>query len=107
MGKLEKLEKEVQGLGIYNSENGNLVCGGISTFTPTGQIIGEATTTQVKIHYSSGNISKTKTCDLQKENKGNNPEPPRNNGGSSVGPIIIPSKPSNPVLGKRTLTKLQ
>jgi len=55
---------DVSNLGIYNSATGALLCAGPPPFTATGQTAGEATATQLIIHYSSGGTSKTIACPL-------------------------------------------
>jgi hypothetical protein len=37
------------GLGIYRSDKGTILCGGPSPVNPTGQLVGEATATQLRI----------------------------------------------------------
>ena len=39
----------VAGLGIYRSDNGTILCPGPPPLTPTGQLFGEATATQLRI----------------------------------------------------------
>jgi hypothetical protein len=39
----------VAGLGIYRSDNGTILCPGPPPLTPTGQLFGEATATQIRI----------------------------------------------------------
>ncbi|MGW3995472.1 hypothetical protein ACWEF6_18440 [Amycolatopsis sp. NPDC004772] len=39
----------VAGLGIYRSDNGTVLCPGPPPLTPTGQLVGEATATQLRI----------------------------------------------------------
>jgi hypothetical protein len=59
---------EVQNLGIYRSDNGTLLCAGPPPFVPTGEIQGEGTGTEVKIHYSSGGMRRTISCLLPSGN---------------------------------------
>lgn len=47
---------------IYRSDHGKVLCALGFSFAPTGQTSGEATATEVKIHFSSGGMSQTKTC---------------------------------------------
>jgi len=47
---------DIQGLAIYRSDTGDLLCAGPPSLVPTGQIIGEATATQLKIHYGSAEV---------------------------------------------------
>lgn len=49
-------------VAIYRSDNGNVLCPLGFTFTPTGQTAGEATATQLIIHYSSGGVSHAQVC---------------------------------------------
>ncbi len=55
---------EVTSLAIYRSDNGDVLCPGPPPFTPTGQTAGEATATELIIHYSSGGMSKTAKCPM-------------------------------------------
>lgn len=49
---------------IRRSDNGDVLCAIGASIIPTGQTIGEATATDLIIHYSTGGTSKTKTCSL-------------------------------------------
>jgi hypothetical protein len=49
---------------IYRSDTGALLCSGPPPFNATGQTLGEATATDVKIHYSSGGVSNVISCPL-------------------------------------------
>lgn len=52
----------IQGLAIYRSDNGALLCSGPPPFIATGQTEGEATATALEIHYSSGGTNQLVTC---------------------------------------------
>ena len=49
-------------VAIYRSDNGHALCSLGSIFMPTGQTAGEATATQLLIHYSTGGASSTFSC---------------------------------------------
>jgi hypothetical protein len=49
-------------VAIYRSDNGAVLCSLGSIFMPTGQTAGEATATQLVIHYSTAGTSHTFTC---------------------------------------------
>jgi hypothetical protein len=53
---------QATGVGIYRSDNGNVLCSLGSPITPTGEIKGEATSTEVIIHYSTANMSRQQKC---------------------------------------------
>ena len=47
---------------IYRSDNGAVLCSVGASFAPTGETRGEATATDLIIHYSTGGTSHTETC---------------------------------------------
>ncbi|CAD6556850.1 hypothetical protein LMG28727_06211 [Paraburkholderia kirstenboschensis] len=49
-------------VGIYRSDNAAVLCSLGAPIIATGQTAGEATATNVIIHYSTGNVSKTQVC---------------------------------------------
>jgi len=49
---------------IYRSDNGKVLCSLGFSFIATGQTAGEATATQLIIHYSTGGTSQTQACPL-------------------------------------------
>ncbi len=53
---------QATGVGIYRSDNGNVLCSLGSPIIPTGEIKGEATATEVIIHYSTSNMSRQQKC---------------------------------------------
>lgn len=53
---------QLSSVGIYRSDNGAVLCPLGFTIIPTGQTIGEATSTQLIIHYSTGATSHQKAC---------------------------------------------
>lgn len=55
---------DLVGTGIYNSFTGANLCMGPGPFHPTGQTIGEATATQLIIHYVTSSGSHTIPCPL-------------------------------------------
>ena len=56
----------IAGTAIYRSDNGALLCAGPASFNATGQTLGEATNTEVKIHYSTDGQNQTQSCRLPK-----------------------------------------
>lgn len=55
---------QLRNLAIRRSDNGELLCAGPPPFHPTGETLGEATATQLIIHYSSGSASHTVSCPI-------------------------------------------
>ncbi len=49
-------------VAIYRSDNANVLCSLGAPIVPTGETRGEATASQVIIHYSTGNVSKTQAA---------------------------------------------
>lgn len=49
-------------VAVHRSDNGAVLCALGPIFAPTGQTAGEATATQLIIHYSTGGTSKTFAC---------------------------------------------
>lgn len=49
-------------VAIYRSDNAGVLCSLGAPIIATGQTLGEATATQVIIHYSTGSVSKTQAC---------------------------------------------
>jgi hypothetical protein len=54
----------IQNLAMVRSKDAAFVCPGPPPFIPTGETRGEATTTHLIIHYSSGGMSKQVPCSL-------------------------------------------
>ncbi|MDQ3668004.1 MAG: choice-of-anchor D domain-containing protein, partial [Acidobacteriota bacterium] len=49
-------------VAIYRSDNAAVLCSLGAPIVPTGQTVGEATATELKIHFSTGGVSKTQVC---------------------------------------------
>jgi hypothetical protein len=55
---------QVQHLAMHRSGNGEVVCAGPPPFVPTGETRGEASDTDLVIHFSSGQQSRETSCSL-------------------------------------------
>ena len=53
---------QLTSVAIYRSDNADVLCSLGAPIVATGETKGEATATNVIIHYSTGNVSKTQTC---------------------------------------------
>jgi hypothetical protein len=53
---------QLSSVAIYRSDNAQVLCSLGASIISTGETKGEATATNVIIHYSTGNVSKTQVC---------------------------------------------